>query len=284
VLAVVGLLAVGGILASVEGVQTLVSSRQVREVTTALRNLPLPPAISDWSSACGTYGVVCARSDEPPQVAAEIMAERLRELGHEVEPVRCGDGARIDPGTTLATYSRHESQCTTTTDVPGGVLTVAAWDFVPASTRAPDEGMPVGTTAVVVEWDSEGTEQLFQAEPEAVEARFGDVRITPEELAALPSPLSEAECLASDVDGCQSYEAVVEGPGEHRELVEAWAGRLFEAGFLLTTVECSAEAGEGPCRINAELGRAGGETTRIFVGIVVDRDSPGIARAMIFTV
>ena len=283
VLAVVGLLVVGGALTASGTVVGLIASRQVREVTAAVRAMPLPDSFAEWTGACGLYGIRCAQSGESPQAVVEAVAAVLRELGHDVDAARCGTEARIDPGTTLSGVQRHESQCTTTTPVTGGVLTVAAWDFVPPAAGDGREGLALGRTAVVVEWDSGGVERLLQSQPGLTEARFGDVRITPEEIAALPGEMAEAECVSSDADGCLVYEVVLEGPGERRELLEARAAELLDAGFLVTTFECHSVEVERECRIYAESGREGGELTRIGMFLVVDRERPGQAKATFFT-
>ncbi len=285
VLAVVGLLVVGGTLTASEGVSGLISSRQVRETTAAVRTMPLPAVLTEWQAACGIYGIRCAQSAEPPAVTVDAVAAVLRELGHEVEPARCGTEARIDPGTTLASKPRHESQCTTTTSVGGGELTVAAWDYVPSLLfGAVDAGLTLGRTALVVEWDLAGTERLLVAEPGFDEARFGDVRITPEEIAALPGALADAECTGYDADGCLGYEAVLDGPGDGRELIETWADTLLEAGFLVTSFECDADESRRLCLLGAEGGRAGGEATRIGVWIDLDPEVAGRAMAQVSTV
>jgi len=281
VLAVVGLLVVGGGLAASGSVIGLVSSRAVRATTLEVRAMALPASLTEWRAACGVWGIRCARSEEPPALAVEAVAEALRGHGYEVSPARCGTSARIDPGTTLAAVNRHESQCTTTTTVAGGELTIAAWDHVPSGFGG--AGFDLGRTALVIEWDGEGTERLLVAEPGLEAARFGDVRMTPEELDALPAPLGAAECVGFDADGCQGYETTLEGPGSERGLVEAWAERLVDAEFLVTAFDCSPGGELVVCGLSAEKAREGLEMTRIIVRIDLDTSEPGRARAHLFT-
>lgn len=278
VLAVVGLLVVGAGLALAEGIGTMLAGRQVRDLTLQVRGMELPRGLEDWSSACGFYGVRCARSAESPELAVRAMAAAVRELGHEVSPVACGAAARVEPGTTLAATSRHDRQCVVTTEVSGGVLTVAAWDYLPPSGPGRGAGIELGATALVVEWDVPGRDRLVATEPGRMEARFADVRLSAAELAALPGALADAECTGRDEDGCLGHEAVLDGPGEGRELVETWARRLEGAGFLLSVISCETASS---CHLAAELGRPDGELTRIGVSISVLAERPGTARATI---
>ncbi|NLF03811.1 MAG: hypothetical protein GX593_02200 [Actinomycetales bacterium] len=272
VLAVVGLLVVGGALTASEGVRGLISSREVRATTVAVRQMPLPASLTEWQAACGIYGIRCAQSADAPEVAVEAVADVLRQMGHEVEAARCGTEARIDLGTTLASVVRHESQCTVVTEVPGGSLTVAAWDYVPPLMFGADgDGLELDRTALVVEWDSAGTERLLVAEPGLDEARFGDVRITAEEIAALPGALAGAECTGTDADGCIGWETELEGPGEGRDLVEHWARQLLAEEFLVTSFECDLE-GSGACSLGAVAGRGAGEATMLGVSLALAAD------------
>lgn len=281
VVAVVGLLVVGAGLALWEVAGTMLAGRQVREVTLEVRGMALPGELEEWSSACGFYGVRCASSPEPPERAAQQMVDGLRELGHELSEVACGPAARIETGTTFASMTRHDSQCTATVDVNGVSLTVAAWDFLPSSPPGPADGIELGRTAVVVEWDAVGRDRLVATEPRRMEDRFADVRITPEEVAALPGALAGAECVGHDEEGCLGYETELEGPGEGRDLLEAWARELDGAGFLLTAFACQPQS---TCSLSAELGRADGELTRIGVSIVVAATDPARASALVHVV
>jgi len=283
-LAVVGLLVVGGALTASGTVVGLISTRQVREVTAAVRAMPLPDSLTEWQAACGTYGIRCAQSAEPPAAAVDAVAAVLRELGHDVEPARCGTEARIDPGTTLAAVTRHGSQCTTTTAVVGGELTVAAWDYLPSLMfGTADSGLALGRTALVVEWDLAGTERLLVAQPGLAEARFGDVRITAEEIAALPGALAGAECTGSDVDGCLGWETRLEGPGDGRELVESWAEELLDADFLVTSFECDPDETRRVCTLTAVRGRGAGEAALTGVSIGLDPVEVGQASVIVST-
>ena len=277
-----GLRVVGGGLAASEGVDVLLASQQVRETSAAVERIDLPDGFEEWPGACGDFGLRCAATHESPEVAVDAMSARLVELGHDVDPARCGTAARIDPGTTLATFPRHDSQCATTTEVRGGALTVAAWNYVPPFGSGGDDGLELGRTAVVVEWDAAGTDLLTRAEPQRVEARFADVPITPAEVERLPGAFSQAECTSENEEGCQLYEVAFEGPGEGRALLEVRAGELLDAGFLVTSFVCG-EDGPGICSLIAESGRSGGERSRITVSIAVDRDERSLATARIFT-
>lgn len=277
VLAVVGLLVVGGALTASAGVVGLVSSREVRETTAVVRRVPLPDGLTEWAAACGIYGLRCARSAEPPEAAVEAFASLLRESGHDVAPARCGVEADVPLGTTLAAVPRHESQCTTTTSVRGGRLTLAAWDHLPTD----DGALDLGVTAFVVEWDSQGTELLLEAEPGLAEERFADERITADEVAALPGELARLECDAYDDDGCMVWRGTLGGPGEGRALLEAWARELLDAGILVTQFDCP--EGDGlTCGLSANAGRGDGEATLLGVRLDVDGESRSLVRASAF--
>lgn len=282
VLAVVALLVVGTGLASYDAVTGLVASREVREVSHGVRAMPLPESFEEWQAACGTYGLRCARTELAPAEAVEAIADVLRQLGHELEPARCGADARVDPGTTLVSVPRHDSQCTTTTSVAGGELTVAAWDHVPAVISS-GEPFALGRTAVVVEWDAEGTDHLLVAEPGLEAARFADVRITAEEVAELPGALAEAECTGEDADGCLAWATTLVGPGDGRALVEAWARELGDAGFLVVSLECDPDPERRLCSLLATRGRGAGEATQLGVWIDLDATQEGHAFATVST-
>lgn len=282
VLVVVGLLVVGGGLAASEGVNVLLASQQVRETSAAVERIELPDGFEEWPAACGDFGLRCAATDQPPQVAVDAMATRLAELGHDVEAARCGEQAQIEQGTRLATLPRHDTQCATTTQVRGGVLTVAAWDYLPPFGSGAGDGLELGRTAVVVEWDATGTDLLTSAEPQRVEARFADVPVTPAEIEELPGALSRSECVSENEEGCQLYEVTLEGPDSGRMLLEAWAGELLDAHFLVTSFSCD-EDGPAICSLVAETGRSGGERSSITVSIDVDAEERNRATARVFT-
>lgn len=279
-LGVVGVLLVGGGLAASEDVRALISSREVHRWTLAMRAVELPEGFEEWGAACGFYGMRCAGTQEPPLAAVETMAERLRESGLELPPARCGQDAQIDPGTTLAAVDRADSQCTTSTELGGARVTVAAWDHQPAVFGG--EALPLGRTALVVEWDTAGVEKLLQAEPKLAETRFADVRITPEEIAALPGALADVECIDTDVDGCLGYEGRLEGPGQGPALVEHWAREVLAAEFLVIEWACHPDHALEVCGFTAEKGRAGGELTRLTLAVSY-ADGPDSLGVRLFT-
>ena len=281
-LGVVGVLLVGGGLAASEEVATILATREVRAVSQSVRQLPLPAGFEEWTAACGMFGLRCAQTTQSPAQAVEALAAELRGLGLELEPVRCGEGARVDPGTSLAGVVRHERQCTATAPEREPALTVAAWDVVPPGPFSAGAAFELGLTALVVEWDSVGTDELLRAEPRLAEERFADDRLTKAEIMALPGAFALAECAGEDADGCVGWEVELEGPGERRDLLEAWGRELLGAGFLVMNFECERDRPEAGCTLYAEAGREG-VSSRTGLRIDLSPETPETGRALIFT-
>jgi hypothetical protein len=256
-----------GLLARLQLGDYRTSERQVREFT-------WPAGLSDdpTLTACGGFGLRCARTDLAPEAAVRALVPGLAAAGVGLGEVRCGAQAE-----TSALLSEPQLWDCTAVARKAGFSVQALATTYPAM-GAGSEDLDLGYTQVSLVLSPESERLAALVEPTSATGTRAPLPARAADVPGLPALLRSLACTQPEGDGCRAFEGTIALPDPGTSGVDATAATLTDdlraGGYYLRTSICRDVDVGRRCTVSGLLFRAAGGNDFTSVVVIVSDEQP----------